>query len=146
MSEQIVTKEIMIPADMEKLAEQGILAGQLQVEMDEQEKEFDIIKGEFKEKERAHNESCKQKQARVEEILRDLDSAKKSGKVKVTDKCLMRKNFEANTVEYLWPAEVDAGEDRTIVETRPMNEDERQSEMFAHAGAIPEGGQEMEAE
>ena len=140
VDEQIIKKEILVPLNDEKIAAQAKIGGKLQVEIDQQEKAFDVVKQEFEEKKRAHTESIKQKEARISEIMREVDT----GRAKITDDVLMRKNFQSNTVEFLWPAVGE--EEKMVVETRAMTEEERQANLFQEAEAIPEEGQALEAE
>lgn len=133
---RIVQKEITVALSAQELAKKSQEENELTIRRKDKKAEFTEKFDEFK-KVRAE---WKKEDANLEENLNQVSMEIKNKASTQMRECLMVMNFEANLVEYWYPA---TGKNQEIADTRPMEENDRQAVMFEQAENAEDTGEKI---
>jgi hypothetical protein len=139
-----VRKEFSIPLDEAGVALQARVAAGLQAEVDAKNKELLLATEEFNEVKRSANETIKQKEESISELLREVTT----GMAKKIDDVDVVYDFSEGIARDLWPA---GAENQIEVGSRVLEGEERQMSLSLVQGgdaeaiqqSVPDTGQEL---
>lgn len=135
---KLVPKEVSIHLSKDQVLERSKRVAALDQEQTEKEEEFKNMESELKQARAKH----KQEMKNLTEQRRKLNTAVRTASDTITDDCLLVLNYDMNQAEYWYPPK---GPDSKIVDTRPLEDNERQPELLQEkVDAMPESGQEVE--
>lgn len=134
---RLVPKEILIKLTTNQVLDRAERAAGIRQEITEAEERFETASDEFKKVRAEHKSNLKN----LTDQLKKLSTEVKSKHATSTEQVLLVINHDAGQAEYWFPAK---GPESKIVDTRPLEDAERQLSLIENeAATMPDDGQEV---
>jgi hypothetical protein len=134
---RVIPKEIKVRLTKDQCLQRANQASQLSKELTEKEEEFKEAEAAWKQEKAQFKNAVKNLQDQVRKLLVEV----KAQEMESTEDVLFVINHDAGVAEYWFPP---SGPGMQIVETRPLEDGERQLSLVEDAAAaMPEEGQEV---
>lgn len=135
---KLVPKEIALKLSPQQCLERGDKHGHLTEQRKKMEETFKATEAEWKKAKAEHKSNLKQLQDQIDKLSLEV----KAKAANSTEQVTLVLNHDAGVAEYWFKPE---GGEWGIYETRPLEDNERQSHLFEDAAAaVPDTGQSVE--